>query len=334
MWQGRLLETMNDRREALKTFFSWGAIATGAGLGLGACAQRPDPAAEGQGGGTTQNERVKIDFSNPAENLKAFIKLTGDLDPAAETVGWFGGDIFAVLGPDKPLVKLCGVEGFGVLRVSPQPDGKYRLFNRELAYYKDPRSGAFIDTWTNPFTQEVCEVSPIHNRTVNAEIAPIMKMDFDGTLVEYPFSPPWTLMGDKAFSLFEVHTAFPNPMKVEEWPRESAGPVTRISEIFHRIVPLDQLEDPNRTWADYSGVWTRLGPWLPWMLQGQAPGHLLYRTFMHRSGTADQLPAALRERAEQRHPDFFVAPGVETWGGPNDSSFSVYMADRKPMPAK
>ena len=76
--------------------------------------------------------------------------MTGDLDPAVETVGWFGGDIFAVLGPDRPLQKLVGVEGFGVLRVAAQPDGKYRLFNRELAYYKDPKTGEFLDTWTNP----------------------------------------------------------------------------------------------------------------------------------------------------------------------------------------
>ncbi len=167
---------------------------------------------------------------------------------------------------------------------------------------------------------------------VNAEIAPVMKMDFDGTLVEVPFSPPWTLFGDKAFSLFEVHTAFPNPLSPEKWPRESAGPVTRISEMFQRIGSLAELENPDLSAADYTGVWTRIGPWLPWMLQGQTPGHLLYRTFMDRTGTADRLPAPLAARAEERHPEYFVAPGDETWGGPNDSSFSVYMVENEPKP--
>jgi hypothetical protein len=332
MWHGGLLQAMADRRQALQTFFTWGAGTVGAGLGLGACASTGSP--QMYGSSQDKNQKLTIDFSDPAQNLKAFIKVTGDLDPAVETVGWFGGDIFAVPGPDKPLQKLCGVEGFGVLRVAVQPDGKYRLFNRELAYYKDPNTGEFIDVWNNPFTGEACEVSPIHNLVVNAEIAPIMKMDFDGTMVEYPFRPPWIVMDGKAFSLFEVHTAFPNPMRPERWPRESAGPVTRISEIFHRFTTLEELQDPGRTAADYAGVWTRIGPWLPWMLQGQAPGHLLYRTFMNRTGTADRLPAALRARAEKRHPDFFRAPGDESWGGPNDSSFSVYMAERRPLPAK
>jgi hypothetical protein len=332
MWQGSLINALADRRTALKTFFSWGAAGAAMAAGVSACGSGPKEGAApaptaGASGAAAQ---PAIDFGNPAENLRAFIKLTGDLDPKAETVGWFGGDVFAVLGPDKPLQKLFGVEGFGVLRVSPQPDGSYRLFNRELAYYKDAKTGEFIDTWLNPFTNETVEVKPIHNKTVNAEIAPLMKMDFDGTLVEIPFSPPWTIMRDRALSLFEVHTAFPNPMTPAAWPRESSGPVTRISEMFQRITTLAELADPARTYADYSGVWTRIGPWMPWMLQGQAPGHLLFRTFMDRTGTADRLPAPLRERAEKLHPDFFVAPGDETWGGPNDSSFSVYMSENKP----
>lgn len=323
MWQSSLLNAMSDRRQALQTFFSLGTVATG--LALAGCA----PSGR-EGTQTAKPKRVPVDFSDPAQNLRAFIKLTGDLDPKAETVGWFGGTVFAVRGQDIPLMPLYGVEGFGVLRVTAQPDGSYRMFNREIAFYKDPKTNEFIDEWTNPFTSERVEVVPIHNKVVNAEIAPLMKMDFDGTMVEVPFQPPWEIMGEKAFSLFEVHTAFPSPMQPEQWPRESAGRTLRISEIFQRFTTLEQLEDPDRSYCDYSGTWTRIGPWMPWMLQGQAPGHLFYRCFMDRTGTAERLPRALRERTERDYPEFFRAPGDETWGGPNDSSFSVYMAERKP----
>jgi hypothetical protein len=327
MWQSSLVNAMADRRQALRTFYSLGAAATG--LALAGCAPAEKPAAQ-----APAPRRVPVDFADPAQNLRAFVKLTGSLDPQDEVVGWFGGTVFAVTAPDKPLMPLYGVEGFGVLRVAAQPDGSFRLFNREIAFYKDLKTNAFIDQWTNPFTSETVEVSPIHNRVVNAEIAPVMKMDFDGTMVEVPFSPPWEIQDGKAFSLFEVHTAFPSPMQPADWPRESAGPVLRISEMFQRFTALAELEDPDRAYADYVGTWTRIGPWLPWMLQGQAPGHLLYRCFMNRTGTADRLPAALRERTERGYPEFFRAPGDETWGGPNDSSFSVFMAERKPQPAK
>ena len=33
MWHTSLTETLADRRQALQTFFSWGAVAAGAGLG-------------------------------------------------------------------------------------------------------------------------------------------------------------------------------------------------------------------------------------------------------------------------------------------------------------
>ena len=94
-------------------------------------------------------------------------------------------------GDDPRLVKLFGVEGMGVLRTEAQDDGSYRLFNRECAFYKDPFTGQFIDTWTNPFTQEEVKVVSIHNMTVNAEVAPVFKMDFDGKVQEIPFAPPW-----------------------------------------------------------------------------------------------------------------------------------------------
>ena len=311
------------RRDALK--FASGTALGVAGLGLSACgaSQEPTPPA----GDTT----TTLDLSNPADSLRAFIKLTGDLDPAKETFGWFGGRIFSVM-TDAPLKPLVDVEGFGVLRVSPQSGDTYRLFNRELAFYKDPMSGEFIDEWTNPINGATCEVSPIHNAVVNAEVAPILKQDFDGTIVEIPFNPPWTVMRDRVFSTFELHTAFPNPMDPKVWPRESSGPITRISEVFQRIASKEQLANPDLTSADYGGTWTRVGPWLPWMLMGQTDGHILYRTFMDKTGPVSNLPRPLLELTEQRYPEFLQSPGDDTWGQPNDSSFTVYMAEREPVP--
>ena len=69
------------------------------------------------------------------------------------------------------------------------------------------------------------------------------------------------------------------------------------------------------------------------MLQGQAEGHLLYRTFMTRPGTIDLMPEAFVQRvADKLGEEYFVAPSADTWGQPNDSSFSVYMAENEPKP--
>ena len=115
-------------------------------------------------------------------------------------------------------------------------------------------------------------------------------------------------------------------------PRESAGAFLRIAEIFQRIASLEDVENQDKTSADYSGVWTRVGPWLPWMRQGQAEGSLFYRTFMTKLDTVDQLPADLKAITEERLPDFFQAPPPESWGSKNDSSFSVYAKENEPLP--
>jgi hypothetical protein len=134
------------------------------------------------------------------------------------------------------------------------------------------------------------------------------------------------------FSTFEVHTAYPNELNPEIWPRESAGKVLRIAEIFQRVVDLAEVENPDLTSADYSGCWTRVGPWLPWMRQGQADGSLVFRTFMTKLESADQLPPDLQAIIEERLPEYFVAPPPETWGSKNDSSFSVYAKENEPLP--
>ncbi len=326
-WMGK----PRSRREALQSIMGVGGMTLGAGM-LAGCASSTDDA-------QADANRKPFEPTDPQQSLDAFIKMTGDLDPTKETAGWFGGMIFGDTRRDRPLKPMFGVQGFGVLRCEKQPDGSYRVFNRECAFYTDPKTGEFIDEWQNPYTREMCEVSPIHNLTVNAhlivseKVGTAIEMDFDGTLMEVPLPLQWDMLNDTVMSTFEVHTAFPNELDPETWPRESAGKVLRIAEIFQRVASLEQIEDQDLTSADYAGTWTRVGPWLPWMRQGQADGQLIYRTFMAKNGTIDKLPEALIKRTEERLPEFFVAPPPETWGSKNDSSFSTYASENEPLPA-
>ena len=323
----------HTRRDALGSLLMAGGVA-GGGLLLGACTGSSQVQA-------ATPRRVPVNLADPAQSLRTLITLTGNLDPTNEPPGWFGGTIFSDTRRDRPLMPLIGVEGFGVVRTEEQPDGSFRVFNRECAFYKDLKTGEFIDTWINPYTKEVCDVKPIHNLTVNAHLivskkfaGTAIEMDFDGTLMEVPLRLGWENFGDKLFSTFEVHTAFPSELTPEKWPRESAGKVLRIAEIFQRVASLADVENPDTTSADYSGTWTRLGPWLPWMRQGQADGSLLFRTFMTKLEGIDQLPAGLRKITEERLPEFFQAPPASSWGSKNDSSFSVYAKESTPLPAK
>ncbi len=320
----------HNRRETLRSALGISRLAAG-GMMLGACT----PTAELK---PASPKRAPVDFSDPAQNLRAFMKLIGNLDPTKETAGWFGGQIFGDTRRNQPLRLLLGVQGFGVLRIEQQADDSFRVFNRECAFYTDLKTGKFIDTWKNPYTKEICDVKPIHNMQVNAhlivspKVGTAIEMDFDGTRMEIPMPLGWQTFDDKLFSLFEVHTAFPNELKPEVWPRESSGKAIRIGEIFQRVASLADIENPDLTSTDYSGTWTRIGPWLPWMRQGRADGSLLYRTFMTKLQSVDQLPADLKAITAERLPEYFIAPPPKTWGGKNDSSFSVYAKENEPLP--
>ena len=65
---------------------------------------------------------VPIDFNDPVQSLRAFVKLMGDLDPTVETPSWFGGTVFGDTRRDRPLKPLMGIEGFGVLRAERQSE--------------------------------------------------------------------------------------------------------------------------------------------------------------------------------------------------------------------
>jgi len=325
-----------SRRATLQSALGIGG-ATAGGMLLSACSSANTKAEEEMP--ATAN-RVPADFSDPAQSLEAFIKLTGDLDPTVETPSWFGGTIFGDTRRDRPLKPLIGIQGMGVVRTEKQDDGSFKVFNRECAFYTDLKTGKIIDQWKNPYTGEMCDVSPIHNATVNAhliiseKVGTAIEMDFDGTLMEVPLPLEWQNFDDKLFSTFEVHTGFPSELTPEEWPRESAGRFLRIAEIFQRVASLEQVENRDITSADYSGTWTRVGPWLPWMRQGQADGSLLFRTFMTKLQSVDQIPAELKATVEERLPEYFQAPPPETWGSKNDSSFSVYVKENEPLPPK
>ena len=314
-----------NRRSALKALGGLGGAGfMGAAFGAG----------QSHAGLTPGSDEISIDLSDPAQNLKSYIRLQGDLDSSNASVGYYSGTIYNVIGDWKKVTPLCGLAGIGVRRIEPQPENKYRVFNRELAFYSDINTGEFVDVWNNPLNNETVEVLPIQNMTVNAEIAPIFEFDMEGTIVRSPFNPPWEILNGSALALFEVHQQLKSELQPDEWPRESSGEMMRISEMFHRHCRTEDLENQDLTSIPYVGTWMRLAPYLPWMLMGQTEGHLYYRCSMHKFTRVEDLPNAFLEKAEREYPEFLAPPAPESWGTSNNSSFNVYKELRSPMAVK
>ena len=252
-----------------------------------------------------------LDLQSEAGSLEAMVKLRCSLDPQQEEILWWAGTLFAQ-EPGKEAAPLMGFEGYNICRAEKQPDGVWRLYTRELTFYRDLKTGKIIDSWDNPLSGERNEVVQVANDPVN-------------TVLNAPGRPlhlPWVEAGDEVMLTLNIPLAYPNPLQPAEFPAESSGPTYMGSEHFMFFAPRAAMEDPTLKSVPVTYGWTRVGPWLPWMKLGTRPGSLLYIAQGNKRASVDELPADIRELVRSKYPEYARAP--ETWVQPNMTSWSYY----------
>ncbi len=273
--------------------------------------------------------------NDPTHNAEVLARMNLGIDPGTN-YGWFKGRVFAVIGDEQVIQPLFDLEGFGANRMESLGNSRYRSLHREVGYYKDLRTGQIMETWANPMLGgETVEVSHIHNNPVNSIIGPTIEAKLgEGMVTEFPLRLPWTMMGDLAMTSFDVNTRWKNVLDPKEWPRESSGQeYVRVSEYLQFVAKRADLENWRSVQRIEShGAWQRIGTWLPWMLMGNKPGHLFYRSHTKSLASVDELPKDIRAYTEKRYPIYMDAP--EKWVEPNVTSFEVYKLENKPKPFK
>lgn len=307
----------------------------GMGLGLAAAAtglSGTAAVAQSNGYDTKLDFGGHFDPQRAEHNTLAFCKLMSDTRDGAESCGYFKGQVLAYVGPTKRLEPLFGFEGFGMTRTFQIGEYAWRKLHKEVAYYTDLKTGEVMDEWRNPFLDETVKVSHVHNDVVNSTWAPTYSFGVGPTKVSYPFVFPWLVMGDNAIVDFGVNTTHPAVLPPDEWPRESHGEITQVLEAIQVHASLSDLMDAKQTRVQASGSWQRISPWLPWMLMGQAPGHLFYKTITRRMEEGvEGLPQHIREYTAAHYPEYFTAP--TEWKEPNVSSYEVYERENEPQPS-
>ena len=271
-----------------------------------------------------------FDPKKAEHNTLAFCKLMSDTRDGVETCGYFKGDVLGYLGGGRRLEPLFGYEGFGMTRTFQVGEYAWRKLHKEVAYYTDLKTGEVMDAWRNPMLDETVKVVHVHNDVVNSNWAPTYSFGVGPQKVVFPFVFPWLVMGDNAVVDFGVNTAHEAVLKPDKWPRESHGEMTQVLEAIQIHTRVSELVDPKQTAVQATGSWQRISPWLPWMLMGQRPGHLFYKTVTRRmSEGVEGLPRHIREYTAAHYPDYFTAD--TEWREPNVSSYEVYEREMKPQ---
>lgn len=286
-----------------------------------------------------------LDLLNSNEdNMTAWARLQGNLDSSKTKYGWYKGMVSAVM-PDQPVKDLFMMEGFSCARLIPKEDGiGYHKVLREVGFYREQRfgrSGKIMQEYKNPLTKETNKVVPIANDPFNYDITPYFPeppnyggLNSGKPFPKIPFKMPWTteIYNNNVRLDMRINLYYKNALDPAKWPRESSGEMNRVTEIFQHNINLDDLQNPDLTTTKYTGTWVRITPWLPWMLMGQTPGHIVYTCFMGTVDSLDVLPEDLVQAAADLDPKYLEAP-TEVYG-PSLSSLERYAIEQTPAPAE
>ena len=279
-----------------------------------------------------------LDLTTPRGNREAWARLMANTDMESTKYGWYTGLVMGVR-PGEKIQDLFGFTGFSVAKLLPSLEGEdpgYRKVLREVGYYTDLKTGEIMEEWRNPYLDETVRVVPIANDPFNHTITDFYPSppNYGGLNQEkppkIPLMMPFTRRGDTLNLFSHINLFYPSALQPNKWPRESGHPFSQVSENFLYQIPWADMQDPSKTSVEYNGTWSRITPWLPWMLMGPTPGHCVYQCFMGAYDDIERIDRNVLDYTEKNYPKFMKAPDV--WEEPSLSSLENYAREQTPAP--
>lgn len=218
-------------------------------------------------------------------------------------------------------IHLFDVEGMNIRACATAPDGDgFNLVSRELLIYTDPKTGAALKTWTNPWTGEAVEVLHVANDPVNGKFR-------SKTRSGAPYRWEGVIGGGRWWQTTTVPLFYPNPL-ASAYQKEIGG-TYHATEMFNFFGDSASLLDSSKSKADNVTVgWVRVSDWLPWMMMGGREGVIYFSTAGRRLDSADELPAVLKTEIAKYYPEYAAPPPLDD-ARPNMTSWKYYDAVKK-----
>jgi hypothetical protein len=252
------------------------------------------------------------DTSSAAGQLETFMRMRGSADGREAYANWWV-TVFAVVPGERPR-EIFRLDGYNVGKFVKAEDGSAQFLSRELAYYRDLKTGEILKEWTNPFTNEKVTVVPVLNDPVNSRY-PAPKAGEAGRF-------PFMTAGEDVILRLDIPLAYPNPLQPADFPAESTGPTYLASEHFTFFAKTRDIDDAQQASVPLTYAWARTGPWLPWMKMGTRAGGLIYSGHGKKFMRFEDLPADVRDYTKANYPLYTNAP--TTYVTPNETSWTYY----------
>lgn len=226
-------------------------------------------------------------------DAKHWVKVRSSLDPTQSNFLIWTGSIHSFI-PGEKRQRLFKMVGMSVSRCLPTEENSWKFISRELTYYLDPQTGEKLETWKNPWTEEVLPVMHVANNPIQG----LFKGQFPAQV------------DDETTTLsFDIFPAYPSPLADPKFAEYFPNPDYQAAELFKFMIPTDELFDDqvlsiSKLWLS----WDRIGPWLPWMKMGDRAGYLIYSATGKKVDGFEQLPQLLQDEINTRMPLYRDAP--------------------------
>ncbi len=225
------------------------------------------------------------DDSTQLLDAQYWVKVRSSLDPSRSTFLVWAGSIYSFV-PGEKRQRLFKMVGMSASRCLPTEENQWAFTSRELTYYLDPETEEKLQTWKNPWTEEVLPVMHVANNPVQG--------NFKGQF-------PALVDNETTAFAFDIFPTYPNPLADPKFAEYSPNPTYQAAELFKFTVPTAELFDEklssvSKLWLS----WDRIGPWVPWMKMGSRSGYLIYSATGKKVDDFDQLPQLLKDEINTR----------------------------------
>ncbi|MDX2144166.1 MAG: DUF1838 family protein [Rhodospirillaceae bacterium] len=227
---------------------------------------------------------------------------------------WYTGKLWAKRTYDSA-VQLFTVHGFSFNRMELNGDGSLLQNMIEVGFWCDPGTFKPADAWTNPINGLPCK--PAHYKSSQK-----FTFDAQGNALRPADAPPVeyfkgiitdpVVQGDTLWIGEEliVKAAIPPPKTQPEDPLTQRVPIQTNTSLVMYTMKVKDVETPDSTWLPSTMNYQTMGPWYPWMRLGYEPGQLMFQLTGKKLKRMDEMPLALMNLINERHPGFLDNPGL------------------------
>ncbi len=259
-----------------------------------------------------------IDIKTSEGYVQARRKMHCSMENGKPIVFHWAGSAYSRVPGEKDRL-IFQVEGMTTRRCATVQDPKrgvgYRIVAREMMLYKDPKSGAVLRSWQNPWTDKTVEVIHVANDPLNG--GPIYGLDEEGNV------PPLDLViqDENFFYSAEFALFYANPLGGDY--QEYIGGHYHVNVMYNTFGNLEELLDPTSKNVMTNTFWVRMAGWLPWMEMGSRPGMMYFTGVVTKMKSFDALPQALKREIRTNYPAWQEPPPIDD-KRPNESSWTYF----------